>query len=192
MIYLKLFLSFLQIGAFSIGGGYAAMPLIKEQVVTVNGWLSMTQFTDIVTIAEMTPGPIAINAATFVGIQVGGIPGALVATFGCVLPSSLIVLTLAYLYYRFQGIAVIDGVLSGLRPVVVALIASAGVSIFVTAIWGESGFSADLAAVNFAALGIFALAVFVLRKWKPGPILVMAGCGVIGGILYTVFPQLLK
>ncbi len=192
MIYLELFWSFFQIGLFSIGGGYAAMPLIKEQVVTLHGWLSMTQFTDIVTIAEMTPGPIAINSATFVGIQVAGIPGALVSTFGCVLPSCIIVLTLAFLYQKYKGLAVIDGVLSGLRPVVVALIASAGVSIFVTAIWGEGGFLPSIDAVNFAAVGIFVLALIILRKFQPSPIWVMAGCGAVGGVLYTLFPQLLR
>ncbi len=93
---IQLFWSFFQIGLFSIGGGYAAMPLIQQQVVELHPWLTMTQFADIMTIAEMTPGPIAINSATFVGIQVAGIPGALVATLGCVMPSCVIVLTLAY------------------------------------------------------------------------------------------------
>ena len=74
MIYLELFWSFFQIGLFSIGGGYAAMPLIQNQVVDIHPWLTMTQFADIMTIAEMTPGPIAINSATFVGIQVAGLP----------------------------------------------------------------------------------------------------------------------
>ena len=88
MTYLQLFLSFLQIGALSFGGGYAAMPLIQEQIVTRHGWLSMGEFTDLVTIAEMTPGPIAINAATFVGTRVAGIPGAMAATVGCIPPAS--------------------------------------------------------------------------------------------------------
>ena len=82
MIYLELFWSFFQIGLFSIGGGYAAMPLIQNQVVDIHPWLTMTQFADIMTIAEMTPGPIAINSATFVGIQVAGLPGAVIATVG--------------------------------------------------------------------------------------------------------------
>ena len=76
MIYLELFWSFLQVGMFSIGGGYAAMPLIQSQVVTQHGWLTMNEFTDLITIAEMTPGPIAVNSATFVGIRIAGIPGA--------------------------------------------------------------------------------------------------------------------
>lgn len=98
MIYLELFWSFFQIGLFSIGGGYAAMPLIQNQVVDIHPWLTMTQFADIMTIAEMTPGPIAINSATFVGIQVAGLPGAVIATVGCVFPSCVIVMTLAYIY----------------------------------------------------------------------------------------------
>ena len=96
MIYLELFWSFFQVGLFSIGGGYAAMPLIQDQVVDIHPWLTMTGFADIMAIAEMTPGPIALNAATFVGIQVAGLPGALIATIGCIFPSCVIVMTLAY------------------------------------------------------------------------------------------------
>ncbi len=105
MIYLELFWSFFQVGLFSIGGGYATMPLIQNQVVDIHPWLTMTGFADIITIAEMTPGPIAVNAATFVGIQVAGLPGALIATIGCIFPSCVIVMALAYMYYRFRGLA---------------------------------------------------------------------------------------
>ena len=91
MIYLQLFISFLQIGMFSFGGGYAAMPLIQGQVVTGHKWLSMAEFTDLITISQMTPGPIAVNSATFVGMKVAGVPGALAATLGCILPSCIIV-----------------------------------------------------------------------------------------------------
>ena len=97
MIYLELFWSFFQIGLFSIGGGYAALPLIREQVTEIHHWLDMTAFIDIVTISQMTPGPIAINAATFVGTQVGGLPGAVIATVGCVTPSCIIVPCVALL-----------------------------------------------------------------------------------------------
>ena len=95
MTLLSLFWSFLQVGLFSIGGGYAAMPLIQAQVVESHGWLSMAEFTDLITIAEMTPGPIAVNSATFVGLRIAGAAGAVVATFGCILPSLLIVSLLA-------------------------------------------------------------------------------------------------
>ena len=100
MIYLQLFLSFLQIGLFSFGGGYAAMPLIQGQVVTLHGWLTMSEFTDLITISQMTPGPIAVNSATFVGLKIAGIPGAVVATAGCILPSCIMVTILARLYLK--------------------------------------------------------------------------------------------
>lgn len=186
MIYLELFWSFVQIGLFSVGGGMAAMPLIQNQVVTIHGWLTLTEFTDLVTIAEMTPGPIAVNSATFVGIRIAGLPGAIVATVGCIFPSCIIVSLLAWLYFRFKNLSVVQGVLGGLRPAVVALIASAGVTILVLALWGEGGFSTSLQDFNFIAAGLFLAAFLALRIWKPSPILVMTACGVLGGILYTL------
>ena len=137
MIYLQLFVSFLQVGLFSIGGGYAAMPLIQEQVVTLHPWLTLREFTDLITIAEMTPGPITINSSTFVGIRTAGLAGAIVATAGCILPSCLIVLMLAWLYFKYANLAYIQGTLSGLRPAIVALIASAGLSILCLAVWNQ-------------------------------------------------------
>lgn len=186
MIYFELFLSFLQIGLFSIGGGYAAMPLIREQVVDIHGWLTMAQFGDIMTISEMTPGPIAINSATFVGIQVAGLPGAIVATLGCVFPSFVIVLILAFIYYRFKGLSIIRGVLSGLRPAVIAMIASAGLSLMMMAFWGEQSLPAEPVVPDLIAVALFGGGIVVLRKWKINPICVMCGCGVLGLILYMI------
>lgn len=116
MIYLQLFWAFFQIGLFSVGGGYAAMPMIQSQVVNGFGWLTMAEFADVVTIAEMTPGPITLNAATFVGTQMAGIPGAIAATFGCIVPSCIIVTTLAVLYKKFSHTNVVQRLLSGMRP----------------------------------------------------------------------------
>ena len=187
MNYLELFWSFLQIGLFSIGGGYAALPLIQEQVVDLHPWLNMTQFADIMTIAEMTPGPIAVNSATFVGIQIAGLPGAIIATIGCIFPSCVIVLTLAYIYYRFRGLSMVQGILAGLRPAVVSMIASAGISLFIMALYGQRTLPADLKSFDVIALVIFTVGFLILRKWKTNPIYVMAGCGVAGVILYSVF-----
>ena len=135
MIYLQLFWSFFQIGALSFGGGYAAMPLIQAQIVDLHGWLSMTEFTDLITISQMTPGPIAVNSATFVGTKIAGIPGALVSTAGCVLPSCILVTLLARLYLRYRNLTVLQDILGSLRPAVVAMIASSGVLILVQALW---------------------------------------------------------
>ena len=177
MIYLQLFLSFLQIGAFSFGGGYAAMPLIQNQVVTLHGWLNLAEFTDLVTISQMTPGPIAINAATFVGTRIAGTPGALAATVGCVLPSCILVTLLAKIYLKYRDLSLIQGVLKPLRPAVVAMIGAAGVSILVTAFWGLNGFSPELGALNLRSVCIFLGAMILLIRFKMNPILVMVLSG---------------
>lgn len=162
------------------------MPLIQNQVVDLHHWLSLTEFTDLITIAEMTPGPIAINSATFVGIRIAGLQGAIIATIGCILPSCIIVSTLAWIYIKYKDLNVIQGTLSGLRPAVVALIASAGLSILTLAIFGDHGFTFNLKSINFISVLLFSVSLFILRKWKPNPILVMMGSGVIGGIIYLV------
>ena len=178
MIYLELFWSFLKIGLFSFGGGYAAMPLIQEQVVSTHNWLSMAEFTDLITISQMTPGPIAINSATFVGIKIAGIPGALVSTAGCILPSCIIVLMIAKLYMKYRGMHMLQGVLNSLRPAVVAMIASAGISVLITALWGSAELI-SLAGTNWILAAIFVLCVVLLRKFRMNPILVMVLTGVV-------------
>lgn len=177
---LELFFCFFQIGLFSIGGGYVAIPLIEARVVDHYGWLTLAEFTDLVTIAEMTPGPIAINSATFVGTRLYGGAGAVVATLGCITPSLILVTLLAVLYTKFRKLSVMQNVLSTVRPVVVALIASAALSILLLALFGGQG----LAGFNPVALVLFAVAIVVLRVWKPSPILVMLACGAVGGGVY--------
>lgn len=177
MIYLQLFLSFLQIGALSFGGGYASMPLIEAQIVTGHGWLTMTEFSDLVTIAEMTPGPIAVNAATFVGTKVAGVLGALVATAGCILPACVLVTLIARLYLKYRNLTVLQSVLGSLRPAVVAMIASAGLTILMNAFWG--GRTVALANTNYVMVAIFVLSFVLLRKTKLSPIAVMVLAGVL-------------
>ena len=160
MIYWQLFLAFLQIGMFSFGGGYAALPLIQEQVMK-NGWLSATEFTDLITISQMTPGPIAVNSATFVGIRIGGVAGALAATLGCILPSCILVMGLAWLYLRYRKLSMLQSVLETLRPAVVAMIAAAGVSIMITAFWnGPVGMDT----VKMDSILIFIAALYLLKR----------------------------
>lgn len=182
----QLFLSFMQIGVLSIGGGYASIPLIQNAIVDANGWITMTEFVDLMTIAEMTPGPIGINAATFVGNHVAGIPGALCATFGFVLPSILIVSFLAFIYFRYRNLELMQGILSGLRPVVVALIASAGVRILFLALNLGPTLATLFADINGISVALFVVSFLILRKWKPSPIVVMFGCGVVGAIVYNL------
>ena len=177
-LYLDLFISFFQIGMFSVGGGYAAMPLIEEQVVNIHSWLSLTQFTDLITISEMTPGPITLNSATFVGLQVAGLPGAIIATVATITPSFIIVSLLAYIYYRFSKISVVQGVIEGLRPTVVGLIATAGLTIVVSAVSGSGqGFN----------VALIILSLYLVRKYKKDPILIILMTGLAGVLKAMLF-----
>ena len=182
MILLELFLSFLQIGLFSIGGGYAAIPLIQEQTVVLHGWLTAEQFMDLATIAEMTPGPIAINGATFVGLRVAGFPGAVAATLGCILPSLVIVSVLSLIYRRYRSLPMLQSVLAALRPAVVALIAAAGVNMLLQVAFGGRD-QISLQTIRWAGAALFTVSLIVLRKWRLNPIAVMGLCGAAGLIL---------
>lgn len=181
---LELFFSFIQVGMFSVGGGYAAIPLIQNQIVDVHGWMSLQEFTDLITIAEMTPGPISINSATFVGIRLAGIWGAVICTLGCILPSFLICLTLACFYYKYRQLNGVQKVLSSLRPAVVALIASAGTSILLLGLFGEDGIGIE----NFRMVefGVFLGGFYLLRKYRLNVIQIIFGSGVVGSLIYAI------
>lgn len=185
---IELFLSFIQVGLFSVGGGYAAIPLIQDQIVNVHGLMTMGEFTDLITIAEMTPGPISINSSTFVGTRLAGPFGAVLCTIGCIIPSFIICLTLAHFYYKYRSFSGVQTVLTAMRPAVVALIGSAGASIFMLAL-----FNGGLSAVSFSnlrviELAIFAAAFFILRKFKNkvGAIQIILGSGVVGTAIYLL------
>lgn len=184
MIYLQLFVSFLQVGLFSVGGGYAAMPLIQSQVVELHPWLTLREFTDLITIAQMTPGPIAINSATFVGVRIAGIPGAIVATLGCIAPALVLVSLLAYLYNKYKNLSVLQNVLACLRPAVVALILGAGLSILALVVFDSAPMRAEN--IQWIDTGLFVLAFIVLRKCKWDPILTMCLCGGAGLALHLL------
>ena len=183
MIYIQLFLSFLQVGALSFGGGYAAMPLIQEQVVNSHSWLTMTEFTNLITIAEMTPGPIAINAATFVGTQIAGVLGAVIATLGCILPSCIVVTLLAYVYMKYRNMSLLQGTLASLRPAVVAMIAKAGITILISAFFLDGTVTFIRQNICVSMILFFGIALILLRKFKVNPILAMVLCGVANVIL---------
>ena len=182
MIYWQLFLSFLQIGAFSFGGGYAAMPLIQDQVIEKYHWMTMADFTDLVTISQMTPGPIGINAATFAGMKVAGLGGAVAATFGFVAPSLILGIILARLFFKYGDIGPIRGILNGLRPAVVALICAAGISFILLALWNTEAWPEDFRQIDLRGLLIFVLALIAVRR-KLGVIRVLVGSGILGLLL---------
>ena len=170
------------------------MPLIQQQVVSLHGWLTAGEFTDLVTISQMTPGPIAVNSATFVGIRIAGLPGAFAATAGCVLPSCILVTLLARIYLKYRSMSFLQGILATLRPAVIAMIAAAGVSILVTAFWSTGivtdSVTAFLSHTDWQLVGIFILSLVLLRKFKMNPIHVMLLSGVAEVILQAVFIQI--
>ena len=196
MIYLKLFWAFFQIGLFSFGGGYAAVPLIQSQIVENNQWMEMSQFADLITIAEMTPGPIIVNSATFVGQQIAGLPGAIICTLGSVMPSLLIVLILSWVYMKFRNLGTVQGLLTGLRPAIVALIASAGLSLLVLALFNSSLSEILLSQIEMSKSVLqdfrvvegllFVVSLFLLRKYKVNPIVIIFGSGIAGTIVYLL------
>ena len=168
MILLELFLTFLKIGAFTFGGGYAMLPLIQEEVAA-HGWLGSAALVNFVAVSESTPGPFAINIATYVGAETAGFFGAFCATFGVVLPSFAVILIVAKCYDKFRSSRIVGGCMSGLKPAVVGLIGASVVSVGETVLF-PAGLSAAAfgTAALWVSLAIFAVsAVFTFRKAHP-------------------------
>ena len=186
MLLLKLFFAFIQVGLFSVGGGYAAIPLIQEQIVNIYGMMTLEEFSDLITVAEMTPGPISINSATFVGMRIAGIPGVLICSIGCIIPSFCICLTLAHFYYKYRSVSGVQIVLGSLRPAVVALIASAGASILMLGRFQAELKEVVLGNIRYVELGIFVIALWILRKYKVSAISIILGSGIVGTIIYAL------
>lgn len=181
-----LFLVFLKIGLFSIGGGYAIMPAIREQVVERSGWISTKMFTDIITISQMTPGPLAVNTSTFVGLQIGGIQGAVTATVGCVIGGITISLFLYCFFRKNNQSSYVFEVLNGLKSASLGLILSAAVTMMSLAFLGTGTVesAALFASIHWKAILLFVCMLMILRKWKLNPILLMLISGVAGFIIY--------
>ena len=172
----KIILTFAKIDMLSFGGGYVAIPIVEKQVVEINKWMTYAEFSDVLALDEITPGPIAINCATFVGMRMGGLPGAIAATLGNILPSFILSLILIKLYQKYHGLSLISGALSGLKCMVVALIASTSISLFKMAVIANNS-------INYLSIVLFAISLFVLRKFKPEPVFVILGCGAISLLL---------
>lgn len=182
MIYLHLFYTFFKIGLFGFGGGYAMLSMIQGEVVTRYGWLTAQQFTDIVAISQMTPGPIGINTATYVGFTAtGSVWGSVLATFAVVLPSFILMLTISRFFLKYQKHPVVEAVFSGLRPAVVGLLASAALVLMTEENFGSP--RTDWYGFLVSCL-IFAVVFVATRRYKVNPILMIVLCGVAGLLLY--------
>lgn len=178
-IFLELFLTFLKIGAFTFGGGYAMLPLIQEDVLA-HGWMELESLVNFIAVSESTPGPFAINIATYVGSQVGGVFGSFCATFGVVLPSFVIILIVAKFYEKFKSSTVVKGCMTGLKPAVIGLIGSAAVSI-ATTVFAPLGFKLSIfTGLDFyVSLIIFAISVVLVFR-KLHPIIIICLSAVLG------------
>ena len=185
---LKLFLTFFEIGAVSFGGGYGMISLIREKVL-LHGWLSEAEFLSFIAVSESTPGPLAVNMATFIGSSQGGVLGALFATLGVVLPSFFIILLIAALIHDLLRYAGVEAFLSGVRPCVVALILSTALTMGLSTLLGIST-AADAPAPSWRGIGILALLAIVRLVWQktrgkaPSPIGMILLSAVLGAFLY--------
>ena len=190
MIYLELFLTFLQVGAFSFGGGYGMISLIREKVL-MHGWLGEEELLNMIAVAESTPGPIAVNMATFVGSAQGGIIGALLATLGVVLPSFILILLIAALVRNLLKYTGVNAFLSGIRPCVVGLIVATAIIMFLNISMGFENvgntLEADIKAVLiFAVLIMVSLISKLIFKKKASPILMILISAGFGMIVYSI------
>ncbi len=190
MIYLELFLTFLQVGAFSFGGGYGMISLIREKVL-MHGWLSEAELLNMIAVAESTPGPIAVNMATFVGSAQGGIIGAILATLGVVLPSFILILVIAALIRDLLKYAGVKAFLGGVRPCIVGLILATAITMFMSAAIGFASVG-DTLTVDIKSVIIFSVLIAtaviskLLFKKKPSPILMILISAGLGMIVYSL------
>lgn len=190
MILLELFLTFFEIGALTFGGGYAMIPFVREQVLA-HGWLTEEELLNMIAVSESTPGPIAVNMATFVGSDQAGILGSAAATLGVVLPSFIIILVISALLKNFLKYKGVGAFLSGVRPCVVSLILGTAITLFLSVLLGIGAGDFELN-VDFIGIVIFALVVgisLIYKKKKgkkPSPILMIAISACLGMVLYSL------
>ena len=173
MILLDLFLTFFKVGAFTFGGGYAMLPLIQEEVIA-NEWLFENEIINFIAVSESTPGPFAINIATYIGSEMAGIIGAICATLGVVLPSLIIIILVAKFFEKFKTNKIVKGCMTGLKPAVVGLIGASVLSIGKT-VFIENGFS-------IVSLILF-LSMSVLAFKKVHPIIIILISALVGIVL---------
>ena len=180
---LDIFIAFLKIGVIAFGGAYAGIPLVEQEVVVVRGWMTMAEFGDLIVLDELTPGPILINSATFVGTKLAGLPGAIVASLGCVLPGCLLALALVILFRKFSDLKPVESALLSLKCMALALICSTFVKIGGGVVFPQ-GFALDSA--ELITLPIIAVAFYLIHIKKMTPLPVLLGCGVVNVLLTLV------
>lgn len=179
MIYLQLFISYLKIGFFGFGGGYAMLSLIQNEIVEQQGWITVSQFADIVAVSQMTPGPIAINSATYIGYTVAGFWGSVVATFAVCLPALTIMLMLTKFFLKLKNNHYVHGVISSMKPVVIGMIVAAALML----IFPKE--SADKSFIDNWSWILFLVTLYASYK-KVNPILLIVLSGIAGVVIYAL------
>lgn len=196
MVLLELFATFFKIGLFTIGGGYAMMPLIQQEVMN-NGWMTNAQLIDFIAVSESTPGPFAVNISTFVGMTRAGLAGAFCATLGVVLPSVLVTLLVAKFFTKYIKHPIVSAVFSGIRPAVVGLIGAAALSVLLTSVIGISNagmllFFRGFPTINWDMVALVAIVFVISRVWKKlHPIWLIAISGLLGIAKHLIFDAVL-
>lgn len=180
----QLFLTFFMIGAVSFGGGYSMIPVIEREVVYVHQWMSLQTFTDVVAVSGMSPGPIATNSAIFVGYRMAGVPGAVIATTGMVLPSLIIILIVAAFFYKVKNSKLVKQGFYGLRPIITGLIFYAAITFAI----GNGVLPTTVGAIGWQTLSLIAIFIFslvALIKFKTHPVIVILLSGLAGTALFS-------
>ena len=185
MILLEIFLAFMRVSIIAFGGAYATIPLVEQEAVVNQGWMTMAEFADLIALDEITPGPIMINSATFVGMHVAGIPGAIAATLGCIVIPCALVMILFMLYKHFRGSPIMESVMTSLKCMAIALIATTFVKLAMNALMPEGALPDVVTAVY--SIAVMAAAFWLINRKKLSPLPVMLGCGAFNLIAHLLF-----
>lgn len=180
-ILLNIFLAFLRVGAIAFGGAYAAIPLVEQEVVTNAGFMTYSEFVDLLALDEITPGPILINSATFVGMKVAGMPGAVAATLGCILVPCIVAISLLFLFRKYKNTRLVQSVVLTLKCMALALIVSTMVTLGMNAVM-PNGNSLNFSHAAYAVV-VMCIAFYLIHWRKLSPLPVMLGCGVLNVVI---------
>ena len=180
----QVFLAFVRVGALAFGGAYAAIPLVEQEVVVRSGWMTYSEFMDLLALDEITPGPILINSATFVGMKMAGIPGAIAATLGCIVVPCAVAMTLLLIFRKYKDTPVVKTIVLSLKCMALALIASTMIKLGVQAVAPQAP-SFDVAYSAYVAL-VMCAAFYLINQRHLKPLYVMLGCGVVNVLAHLL------
>lgn len=180
---IKIFLSFIKIGSLAFGGAYAAIPLVEKEVVDIQKWMTYDEFSNLLAIDELTPGPIIVNAASFIGMKVAGVPGAIIATLGSILPALLIALILIIVYKKYNKLTWLQSIINSLKCMAFALIFTTFIKIALNSLFGAY---ISLSNFNIFAFIMICLSFYLINKKQISPVLVMLVCGLVNVIIHFV------